>query len=364
MKERITQTDVAQAAGVHNTTVSLALRNSHLIPVATRERIQAIARSLGYAPDPALRALAAYRNSYRQRRRAETLVYLTRSDTRWGWRQSPAEEQYFSAAERRATELGFTFRHMWLGEPGMNPRRLDRMLTHEGIRCLLLAPHLPSGESLDALDWSRLCAVRIGCTTSLAPDVNQISIDAGAIVRLAFHHVLQAGYSRVGLVLPRPLDENSDRAWSAAYHAEQYRRELRPVPVLFLPESSAEASAALASWHRQHRPEVVLSLSPVVRQLLRQSGLEMPDAVGYVDLLLQDVLGTIAGVQGCHVRIGELAVEQLAAQLERNLFGLPPVPTVTSVGGKWCSGASLPARTPVTPAEDLPERALTANLVA
>lgn len=364
MKERITQTDIARAAGVHNTTVSLSLRNSRLIPPETRERIQSIARSLGYAPDPALRALAAYRNSRRQQRKTETLVYLTRGDTRQGWRQSPVEEQYFTAAERRATELGFSFRHMWLGEPGMSPRRLDRMLTHEGVRCLLLAPHLAVGETLDALDWSRLCAVRIGGAALLAPDLNQVSTDAGAIVRLAIRQVLLAGYRRVGLVLPRRADELADRAWSAAFSAEFYRRNVPAPPVLFLTDNPAENSGLLASWHRQHRPEAVLSVGPVVRQLLRQCGLEVPAAVAYADLLLQDVLGTIAGVQGHHARIGELAVDQLAAQLEKNQFGLPPVPTITSVCGRWCDGASLPARTPAGAQPESAAALLAANLVA
>lgn len=364
MTERITQTDIARAAGVHNTTVSLSLRNSRLIPPETRERIQAIARSLGYTPDPALRALAAYRNSRRQQRKTETLVYLTRGDTRQGWRQSPVEEQYFTAAERRATELGFIFRHMWLGEPGMNLRRLDRMLTHQGIRCLLLAPHLAVGESLDALDWTRLCAVRIGGSSLLAPDLNQVSTDAGAIVRLAIHQVMLAGYDRIGLVLPRRVDELADRAWSAAFSAEFYRRNLPAPPVLFLAESPVENSGLLANWHRQHQPEAVLAVSPVVRHLLRQCGFEVPAAVAYADLLLQDVLGTIAGVQGHHARIGELAVDLLAAQLEKNQFGLPPVPTITSVSGRWCAGASLPSRMIAPNSMAQPNSVLSANLVA
>ncbi|RXK53828.1 LacI family transcriptional regulator [Oleiharenicola lentus] len=362
MKERVTQTDIARAAGVHNTTVSLSLRNSRLIPLETRERIQSIARSLGYSPDPALRALAAYRNACRQQRRAETLVYLTRGDTRQGWRQSPVEGIYFTAAERRATELGFNFRHMWLDEPGMNPRRLDRMLAHEGIRCLLLAPHLPIGETLDTMDWSRLCAVRIGNSSLLAPDLNQVSTDVGAIVRLALRQVLLAGYQRPGLVLPRRTDELADRTWSAAFGAEQYRRNLPSLPVLLLPDSPVECSHALVSWHRLHRPDVVLGVSPLVRPLLRQSGFEVPASVAYVDLLLQDVLGTLAGVQGNHARIGELAVELLNAQLEKNQFGLPTVPTITSVAGRWCDGASLPSRRPAT--DEQPAAILPANLVA
>jgi len=44
--------DVARAAGVHQTTVSLALRNHASIPAATRERIKAAAAELGYKQIP------------------------------------------------------------------------------------------------------------------------------------------------------------------------------------------------------------------------------------------------------------------------------------------------------------------------
>jgi len=136
------------------------------------------------------------------------------------------------------------------------------------------------------------------------------------------------------------------------------------LPILFLPESNAEGSVALSTWLRQQQPEVVLSASPVVRRLLRQCGSDVPSSVAYAELLLQDVLGTIAGVQGNHARIGELAVEQLSAQLEQNQYGLPAVPTLTTVGGRWCDGDSLPVRSAIASTLDLPTAELATNLVA
>ncbi|HRE82426.1 MAG TPA: helix-turn-helix domain-containing protein, partial [Opitutaceae bacterium] len=42
-------------------TVSLALRNHPKIPEVTRQRLQRLAESLGYRPDPALARIAAHR---------------------------------------------------------------------------------------------------------------------------------------------------------------------------------------------------------------------------------------------------------------------------------------------------------------
>jgi LacI family transcriptional regulator len=226
MKMRVTQSDIARAAGVHTTTVSLSLRNSRLIPLHTRERIHAIAQSLGYTPDPALRALAAYRNSRRERRQMETLAYITNWESKWGWRNLPAHERYYLAAQRKAAELGYQLEHLWLGETGMTQRRLDRMLMHRGINGVLLASHRISCDELAGLDWSRLSAVKIGCFPH-APTLNQITVDPGSVMRLALRHILGEGYRRIGLVLPRCLDDLADQTWSGAFHAVQYRCSIK-----------------------------------------------------------------------------------------------------------------------------------------
>lgn len=49
---------IAETAGVHTSTVSLALRNSQKIPELTRKSIQQVAKSLGYVPNLMARGLA------------------------------------------------------------------------------------------------------------------------------------------------------------------------------------------------------------------------------------------------------------------------------------------------------------------
>jgi LacI family transcriptional regulator len=267
MKARVTQSDIARAAGVHNTTVSLALRNSPLIPDATRQRIQKIARKLGYCPDPALQALVAYRNTRRKPINGETIAYVTNWETQWGWTHLPVHDMHYSAAKRKATELGYHLDHVWMGEPGMNLHRLDGVLLHRGIRGVLFAASRTTCEDLTELTWSRLSAVRIGCFPH-APAVNQVAVDPVGVMRLAMQHVLYAGHRRIGLVMPHRWDKLTDQVWSAAFHAEQYRCHLREkLPVLHLqspvdelpaaeisPHDAANDAASLLRWFRQHRP--------------------------------------------------------------------------------------------------------------
>jgi hypothetical protein len=100
--------------------------------------------------------------------------------------------------------------------------------------------------------------------------------------------------------------------------------------------------ATLSHWFRQYRPEVIVGLTPAVLETMRTCGLRTPWDVGYVDLCLQDPGYAVAGVWENCERVGELAVETLVNQLERNVFGVPEVATVTSIGGVWREGASLP----------------------
>ncbi|HEX9783767.1 MAG TPA: helix-turn-helix domain-containing protein [Opitutaceae bacterium] len=76
-KRPVILADIARQAGVHVTTVSLALRNHPRLPECTRSRLQALAKEMGYAPDPALRALVAYRDKFMTHRNLQTIAYIT-----------------------------------------------------------------------------------------------------------------------------------------------------------------------------------------------------------------------------------------------------------------------------------------------
>jgi LacI family transcriptional regulator len=349
MKNRVTQTDIGRAAGVHTTTVSLALRNSPLIPVATRERIQALAAQMGYCPDPALRALVAYRNAHRQKRQGITLAYVTNWTTRWGWKELVFQEKCHTGAKKRAAEHGYNLEHFWLGEAGMSMVRLNQMLLHRGIRGVVLAA-LDRGDQLPGMDWSRLSAVKIGSFPQAAA-LHQVTLDYAGIASLAVQRILQTGRRRIGFVVPAHWDQACGQAWSRTFAAEQAQLPSRErLPILRLPPvNPAAASSALppehtqrlARWYDQNEPEAMVSFTPLVLEHLARLRIAAPRDFAYVDLALGDHATTAGIRQNCE-RIGELAVEQLATQVEQNVSGLPDVPTITAVTGTWVAGGTLP----------------------
>lgn len=354
MNDRVTMADVAQRAGVHVTTVSMSLRNHHSISPETRERIQHLARQMGYERDPALSALVAYRNHAQPRRSQPPLAYLTNWDSRWGWKEHSAHLAFFRGATAKAPLLGYRLEHFWLGEPALTHRRMSSILYSRGIRGLILASHRQEHAAALDFDWSKFSGVKI----DFAPrkqSLHMVTNDRRAIAGLAMQRVRAAGYRRIGMVMPFWWDEGADLAWSAGFlsHQHRFRRE-EQIPILYFstpqrPNDPAGASPdylvprdALAEWLRTYRPEVLLSYGPFVRPRLDELGLSVPGDLAFADIFLETPTGKVAGVhQDCH-RVGELAVEIVAAELQQHLYGIPAVPTATTVEGVWFEGDSLP----------------------
>ena len=358
MTRRITLADVAGRAGVHVTTVSMALRNHPAIPAATRERIQGLAKLMGYQRDPALAALVAYRHRTHPNSSRQLLAYLTNWDSRWGWKDLPAHQQFFTGASESADALGYQLEHFWLGEPGMSHHRMDGILYSRGITGVILASHRRELEDPLDFDWTRYSAVKIDVSPIRQP-LHVVSNDQRSIIMLAMRRALAAGYRRIGLVMPRWWDEHVDLAWSGGFLALQHRLAARDrVPILSY--SNPERWEALGHsapdflvprdrfdrWLQSHQPEVLLSYGPFVEHRLAELHLSVPRDLAYADIFLDRPDGRTAGVHENCTRVGALAVEILAGQIQNYIYGIPQFPTATIVEGKWFDGESLPSRLP------------------
>ncbi|MGH7996297.1 MAG: LacI family DNA-binding transcriptional regulator [Opitutaceae bacterium] len=336
-ERRITLADIARQAGVHVTTVSLAMRNHPRLPEDTRRRIQAIAQELGYVPDPYLRALVAYRGRTTPRKNPPTLAYVTNWNTRWGWKRVTAHPDFFSGALAKANELGFNLDHFWMREPGLTHGRLSAILRARGITGLIIASHVREIDVALHFEWEKFSAVKIDYFPH-QPQLHNVTNNQLQVIRLAMQKVIEAGYRRIGFVMDQGWDITVDRLWSAGFHWEQSRLRLADrIPPYMIPESKS-----FESWYWRHRPQVIISKREFVVPELRTLGQRAPKDVAFVDLFLEDSSGAVAGIRQNHDTVGALAVEILAGQLQHNKFGVPAIPTTTYVEGTWFDGASCP----------------------
>lgn len=355
-ERRVTLADVARQAGVHVTTVSLALRNHPRLPESTRQRIQGLAQQMGYAPDPLLRALVAYRGQVMPRRNPPTLAYVTNWTTRWGWKAATAHAEFYGGAESKAKEIGFNLDHFWMSEPGLTQGRLSRILHARGINGIIIASH--GRENGDALlfDWSQFSAVKIDYFPH-QPALHNVTNNQCDIIRLAMQKVMGLGYRRIGFVMHRGWDHAVDHLWMAGYLCEQENLPQKErVPAYIFPDAhpverwlneNANPEVDLApfqKWFERYRPEVIVTKSSFVQAALKTMNLQVPRDVALVDVFLEDMSGARAGVRQNHHTVGALAVEILAGQLQQNKRGIPEIPTTTFVEGTWFDGATCPPR--------------------
>jgi DNA-binding LacI/PurR family transcriptional regulator len=338
MSQIATLQDVADKAGVHRSTVSLALRNNPRISVVVRQRVQTIARELGYRSNPLVTALMRSRRTRREAKHV-VLAYVTCYPTRYGWRPPHHDRpDYFPGAEARAKELGYKLEDFWLAEPGMTAPRFAQILNNRGINGLLIG-RLPPGLSKIDLPWAHFSAVALGLTLT-DPDLHRVAEDAFASATDAMHQCFAKGYSRIGFVMSEPDDSpNMGDRWLGAY----MRLQLKLEPQNRIPYCEyrplAEFSGHFIDWFDTHKPDVILATHAEAIVNLLGSRRSKPARGVKLYLLSNDKLEQ--GFTGIHLDpgiVGALAVDMVVGMLHRGETGLPTEAHHVLVPGKWIDG--------------------------
>ncbi len=337
---QVTLATVALRAGVHRSTVSLALRNHPRIPRETAQRIQEISTKLGYRPNPLVTALMQLRRSARAVPVRANLAYLTAFPTRYGWREPPPN--YFPGAEARAREIGYRITDFWLREPNMTPERLARILHARGINGIIISRPPPETPTID-FPWNEFASVSLGVTLE-EPNTHRVSPHHFYDARLAFDHARALGYRRVGLAVLHLKYPRAQERWLGGVLARS--REIptkERVEPLVLKEYVA---GRLTEWLQREKVDAILTgeVVPGLRELAA-AGVKIPQHVGFAALTLVQRDPQWAGVFHDPAHTGATAVNLVASQLYQNEQGLPAVPTEEMLIGNWQDGPSLP---PVT----------------
>jgi len=329
----VTLKAVARTAGVSLATVSYALRAHPKIPVATRERVAAAARALGYRPNPRVAGLMAHIRGARVRPRAERLAFVWVRTSR----KIAAENAYlravFGGATARAERLGFALEQFWTEEPGMSERRLEEIILARGIGGVLLSPVLAPVTTL-ALDWewSRLAAVVIGNVT-WTPELHHVGHHHFQAMRTVLRELAGLGCRRPAAVVDAVIDERAKHAWTGAFFANH------PEPAAardLLHRLDGEASRGLAAWiERSGADGLIVSAprhltAPGVASVCRKRRLQVATL-----RWSPEQPATVGGIDQGDEWLGAQAVELLIAQLHHNERGPPRHPGMMLFPGRW-----------------------------
>jgi len=315
--------DVAKKMGVHQTTVSLALRDHPRIPEATRTLIKETAKQLGYRTNPFVSAFVASRNR-RGRARQAVLGYISADAPQHGGRNAvKSYSDLFEGAHARAEELGYGLEHFWLGDPRLTRQRFNQITATRNIHGLLLAPLNMHSVTLD-VDWDRFSVVAYGYSMQ-EPHVHRVYPDFYHGILDALSRCRAAGYQRVGLVLDENTDRKSDHLWLSGYLMEQRLAggvtEIEPLLMRGWDEP------AFATWHARFRPQVVLGLNVILaaaRIWARDRG-PIARKLRFVQLNVTDpdAPERLPGVLLDRRRVGATCIDQIVGMIHRNEKGVP-----------------------------------------
>lgn len=329
--------DIAERAGVAVMTVSRALRDSPKISLARRGEIQALAKAMGYQPDPHISRLMSMLRTARSRRGDTVIAVITTLDRRGEHKTNLHQGSFYRGVEARAKELGFKLEEFWVNEREMRLERLEGILEARGIEGLLLMPYGIERREL-GLNFDKFAVAAVGRSQS-DQTFHRACQNHYRAVQVALKECEARGYGRVGMVISERLDERAERRYSSAFlHHLHVCRPSERVPLL---ERAGWDEAGFLKWFERHRPEVVVATSRVVRELIAKAGLSAPRDYGFVNLDLIDPKDRSAGVNQNYGLVGASSIDLLASQLNHNERGLAAFPKTVLVDGYWQEGDSL-----------------------
>lgn len=330
--------EVARRARVHQTTVSLALRDDPRLPHSTRERIQKIAREMDYRPNPMVSALISERRKGHVPRRGNVLAFLTSARKKDSWGSSQTYVHTFEHMIKHAHARGYGLEDFWLTEPDMTPERMKRILLHRGIRGIVVCPLPGTNHSLD-FDFSEFAAVALGYTLR-TPALDHVAPDYCSNMSMAIRCLLNSGYQRIVFVTTNVTNERVNHLSVGCYLAERRLHPRKVLAPLVLPHLTGPALLPKLS---ALRPDVLLiSTAAETREIRPFLGNTLPIAnLDCYEHHKETQMGVIRSVS----EEAAAAVSFVTSRLERAQFGLPSQPQSILITGRWSDGILGPSFT-------------------
>ncbi len=226
-------------------------------------------------------------------------------------------------------------------------KKLDRILHTRGIQGVILAP--PWNKSgIGQMHWDRYACIATGWNTE-QQDFDTVANDYSCNMIIAQEELARLGYSRVGVIMnPRTHLDRAIRWLPGILECREYLPRNRRIPVFVRDHLKGEKMEGFTRWLRRWKPDVLLTADFHIPRWLEVLHVDVPKDLGLAALgILPDARWS--GIKEDHETLGVRVVEQVAAKVERNEFGLPTHPCVTLIHGKWIPGKTLRRQGPPVP---------------
>ena len=336
----ITTRDIADTAGVNQSTVSRALRNDPSVSEKMRIKIRKISDELGYRPNPFISAFTAQVRGYRRSPQHASIAVLNayRDDD-----QMEFLDRYIQGATKRAEQMGFRVDIFNFQKLESKEARLLQILRTRGILGLLVLP-LPTYEDLSGLDVEHLACATIDMTENL-PAISHAVPDYFRHMQTALTKLESLDYKRVGFCT-KPSEVHSFARYSMAAYL-QWQQHL-PVKSRLkvhvdsgMGERQAEDRNLFFRWLEKSRPDVLISNDIRYLNWMREAGIKVPDDIGFSTLSWEDNMSETAGIDQRQAQVGSAAIDLVVGHIYRNEYGLPEAMKTVFIDGIWRDGETI-----------------------
>lgn len=334
---------VARKAGVSRNAVSLALRNDPSISAATRQRIHAIAKALGYQRNPIHGELMSQMRLKGYGRTQATLALINANRDPRAFTEHPTIPEYVKGCRRRAQQLGYPLDLFWLHQSDTGASRWIEILEARGIRGILLVGLMKQNRLPEALLplFQRFPTVVTGVRTR-DPALSFSCVDHHILALRAFEKALELGYRRPGLVLDGIIDELVEHRFSSGYRCgQEYLPNARRLRPFFQVDEARAHPRLFEAWLEREKPDVIFTLYNVVKYWLDKLGYHVPKKVGLIQLEWRANRPEWAGMNQHNEVTGEAAIDMLIGMIHRGEAGIPEFPRATLIGPTWVDGQTV-----------------------
>lgn len=337
----VTLHDLARAAAVSVMTVSRALRGEARVATTTRERILALAESMGYRPDPDLARLMQRVRS-RKTVKFRSVIAVIREWVPGDDLLSPSYQYVpLEPIRERAHGYGYEVEEFWLGRDSLTPKKLGKVLHARGIEAVIVSPQ--STRLLCAeVDYAPFAAVAFGYAMR-EPALHMCAGNMTLGIQTATEELSALGYRRIGVAVTQWIVNRSQFGYSGGFfHFQQSLPAADRIPLLLLPHNRIERGfAAFSQWMRENRPDVLISFDTHVPEWLARLGLRVPDDIGFVVHDWTPAMTSYAGIYQRRDHLAAAAVDLIVTQLSQHERGVPMVARQIMIPPQWVPGPSV-----------------------
>jgi DNA-binding LacI/PurR family transcriptional regulator len=344
---RVTLKNIAEAAGLSVSCAARALKNRPDISPATCQRVREVAERLGYAPDPMLTALSAYRQARRSPQFRGTLAFVTVScDERTCLKNRDCGE-LFRGAKGRAESLGYSLDYFNLAEFRKGRREIGSVLRARGIRGVLLRG-FPSAIEEIAFPFDDFTCVSLFSEPHSAR-VSTVSSMHAQSMELVLAKLRARGFRHPALVIDPLLSQPLHHGWWTTFTV--YASQFESASIFTIDEdaplfsrSTAKRRAAIAKLRRwaAEREVDALVFGSSENRLPTLDELRARKKSPLRQVVSMDLLDPACGVSGIYqnrAQGGAVAVEWLQSLLLTARTGVERSPVAIMIPGSWVEGS-------------------------